>query len=486
MLNWQQFLDNTKLVNTGLLIDGNWISDRDQIDVINPADDKRIATVAKATTADVELAIDSAAAAFLKWKTTGVVEKSKVLRRWYELMLENLDDLAKLVTLECGKPLSEAQGEIKYAAKYLEWFSEELRRMDGDIIPANNPKQRSLVIKQPIGVCAAITPWNFPSAMLARKVGAAIAAGCTMIARPSSQTPLSALALGYLAIQAGLPNGAFNVINGDSELIATKLCQSNIVRKLTFTGSTAVGSKLYRESANTLKRLSLELGGNAPFIIFDDANLDDAVDGLIKSKFRNAGQTCVCANRVFVTPKIQDTFNAKLLTQIKQLKIGNGLDAGINVGPLINVSAIKHAKNLIEEALAKGARLVYGGEVHKLGHNFFTPTLLTNCTPDMRIFHEEIFAPIVAVYIFNTDAEVITLANDTPVGLASYFYTNDTKRVFRIAEALEYGIVGVNTGMISAENVPFGGIKHSGFGREGSSYGLDDYIDKKYICLDLS
>ncbi|MFN7094017.1 MAG: NAD-dependent succinate-semialdehyde dehydrogenase, partial [Burkholderiales bacterium] len=439
MIKWQELLTNPKLINTGLLINGNWIYDREQLAVVNPADGHIIATVAKVTAEDVDLAITTAYEAFLNWKLTNCKEKSRLLRQWQELMLANVNDLAKIITLESGKPLQEAQGEVIYAASYLEWFAEETKRLEGKIIPPNKLTQRILVSREPIGVCAAITPWNFPSAMLTRKVAPAIAAGCAIIARPSSQTPLSALALGYLALDAGLPAGLFNVIVGESELISNKLNACDKVRKLSFTGSTAVGVKLYQESAPTLKRLSLELGGNAPFIVFDDANLDQAVDGLIKNKFRNAGQTCVCANRIFVANVVHEAFSHKLVAQMQSLKVGNGLDTDTDIGPLINKQAVEHAQALIADAIGKGAQLLLGGESSKVGGNFFTPSILINCTPEMRIFNEEIFAPIVAIYRFNTDEEVIQLANATPYGLASYCYTLNTQRLFKVTESLEYG-----------------------------------------------
>ncbi|EDO27561.1 predicted protein, partial [Nematostella vectensis] len=414
-------------------------------------------------------------------------ERSIILRKWYDLILENIDDIAKIITLESGKPLLEARGEVLYAANYIEFFSEEAKRVYGDIIPSNNPGQKVLITKEPVGVCASITPWNFPIAMLVRKASSAIACGCTMIARPSGQTPLSALALGELALKAEIPDGVFNIIVGSSSLISNKLCDSDIIRKLSFTGSTAVGQDLYQKSAKTLKKLSLELGGNAPFIIFDDANLDKAVSGLINSKFRNAGQTCVCANRVFVDSKIYDQFIEKLIPVVQDLKVGNGLDSGVNIGPLINQAAIDHAKGLIDDAINQKAQLLYHLEEDRsLNGNFLNPVVLGNCNSNMRIFNEEIFAPVIAVYKFSTDEEVINLANKTRFGLASYFYSQNTSRVFNIADELQYGIVGINSGLISAENVPFGGVKHSGFGREGSFYGLDDYINIKYVCLDIN
>lgn len=485
MLNWSQELSNPELIKPGLLINGNWIYDREQLKVDNPATNKTIATIAKATKPDIENAINSAENGFKVWKSKTAKERAKILRKLYELIIKNSDDLAKIVTLESGKPLKEAKAEVIYGASYFEFFSEEAKRIYGDIIDSNLASQRVLIRKQPVGVCATITPWNFPSAMLSRKVAAALAAGCSIIGRPSSQTPLSALAIGQLALESGVPNGVFNIVTGDSQLISETLCKSETVRKLSFTGSTNVGISLYQNCAATMKRLSLELGGNAPFIIFEDADLDLAVDGLIKSKFRNAGQTCVCANRIFVANSIYEQLMDKLATQIKQLKVGDGLDAGVDIGPLINKDAVIHAQSLIDDALVNNADLICGNTKSTLGDNFLTPTLLGNCNKNMKIFGEEIFGPVVAVYKFNNDDEVISLANDTPYGLAGYFYSQNIKRVFNIAEKLEYGIVGINSGTISAENVPFGGIKHSGFGREGSFYGLEDYLDTKYICLDL-
>lgn len=486
MLHWAELLNNPKLIQNGLLINGQWHTTKEQQAVINPADSQVIAHVSAASEKDVALAIESAHTAFLSWREVPVKERSKILRKWYELILNNKDDLAKIATLECGKPLAEALAEVTYGASYLEWFSEEVKRMDGDIITTNTPNQRGFIVKEPIGVCAAITPWNFPSAMLTRKVAPAIAAGCAMVARPSNQTPLSALALGYLALEAGLPKGLFNVITGSSGMIAKQLTSSAIVRKLTFTGSTEVGMQLYAQSADTMKRLSLELGGNAPFIVFADANIDSAILGLIKCKFRNAGQTCVCANRIFIADSIYDEFITKLTHAVAQLKVGNGLEIGIDVGPLINQGAVKHAQELVHDAISNGAQLICGGKSHALSGNFFAPTILTECTSKMRIFNEELFAPIIAAYRFNSDEEVVHLANQTPFGLASYFYTNNPQRIFNLSKQLEYGMVGVNTGLISSEKTPFGGVKASGFGREGSKYGLDDYLNKKYICLDLN
>jgi succinate-semialdehyde dehydrogenase/glutarate-semialdehyde dehydrogenase len=485
MLNWQKELSNPELIKPGLLIGGKWIYDRPQQNVTNPVNNEIIATICEATEADIDIAIQNSHEGFLLWKNKTAKERSKILRKLYDLIIVNADDLAKIITLEAGKPLAEAKGEVIYGASYFEFFSEEAKRIYGNTIDANIATQRLIVRKEPVGVCAAITPWNFPSAMLGRKIAAALAAGCSMLARPSGQTPLSALAIGYLALEAGLPPGVFNLVTGNSGLISKKLCASDIIRKITFTGSTTVGIELYQNSASTLKKLSLELGGNAPFIVFDDADLEKAVEGLIKSKFRNAGQTCVCANRVFVADKIYDKFVDKLIPQIKKLKVGSGLEPHTNIGPLINKDAVIHSKLLIDDAIASGARVIYGNEAHNLGENFLPPVVLANCNQKMRIFNEEIFGPVLPLYSFTSDEEVIQLANDTPFGLASYFYSQNIRRIFNVAEKLYYGIVGINSGTISGENAPFGGVKHSGFGREGSFYGLDDYLTTKYICLDL-
>lgn len=485
MLNWQQELSNPELIKPGLLINGKWIYNRPQQNVTNPANNQIIATICEATEADIDEAIHSSSEAFNHWRHKTAKERAQILRKLYELILANSDDLAKIATLEAGKPLAEAKGEVIYGATYFEFFSEEAKRIYGNTIDANVATQRIIIRKEPVGVCAAITPWNFPSAMLARKVSAALAAGCSIVARPSGQTPLSALAIGHLALIAGVPAGVFNLITGNSSLISKKFCESDTVRKISFTGSTEVGMQLYQNSAKTLKHLSLELGGNAPFIVFDDANLDKAVEGLVKAKFRNAGQTCVCANRIFLSAKIYDEFISKLIPAVSQLKIGNGLNSGVNIGPLINKNAVEHSLALIDEAHKSGAQILCGNESNNLGENFLLPTVLGSCNRKMRIFNEEIFGPVLAIYKFDSDEEVISLANDTPYGLASYFYSQNITRVFNVAEKLYYGMVGVNSGIISGENVPFGGVKHSGFGREGSLYGLDDYLETKYICLEL-
>lgn len=485
MLNWQQELSNPELIKPGLLINGKWIYDRPQLPVTNPANDMLIATICEATDIDIAEAICTSTAGFQLWREKTAKERGQILRKIYELIVANSDDLAKIITLEGGKPLAEAKNEVIHGASYFEFFSEEAKRIYGNTIDANVQSQRIIIRKEPVGICAAITPWNFPNAMLARKAAAALAAGCTLIARPSSQTPLSALAIGYLALEAGVPPGVLNLITGNSNKIGKKFCESDAIRKISFTGSTEVGMQLYQNSAPTLKRLSLELGGNAPFIVFDDANLDNAVRGLMKAKFRNAGQTCVGANRIFVSSKVYDKFMSKLMPLITQLKIGNGLNSETDIGPLINPAAARHALSLIEDALSSGAKLLYGGAKHNLGGNFLMPTVLGDCSRDMKIFNEEIFGPVLAIYKFDLDEEVIKLANDTPFGLGSYFYSQNIQRIFNVAEKLYYGMVAVNSGIMSAENVPFGGVKYSGFGREGSLYGLEDYLSIKYICLDL-
>lgn len=486
-MQWLKLLKNRELVQCGLLIDGQWLDkDRETFSVTNPATGEVLANVAKATPDDLAHSVASSHQAFLQWKKLTAKERSKLLRRWYDLLIANADDLAIILTLEQGKPLAEAKGEILYGAAYLEWYSEEARRLDGTLIDSNNPNQRILVKSEPVGVCAAITPWNFPNAMLARKVAPALAAGCTMIAKPASLTPLSANALAYLALAAGIPAGVFNIIHGHSGKIGEFLCQHQAVRKLSFTGSTEVGIWLYQNCANSMKKLSLELGGNAPLIVFDDADLDVAVSGIMNSKFRNSGQTCVCSNRIFVHHSIKDQLLLRLQKEIDKLTVGNGLEAGISNGPLIDRNALIHVSSLVADALNNGAQLLCGGKaLIQTGELFYAPTLLDCPHDDLRIFKEEIFGPILAVYTFDSDEEVIELANKTPYGLASYLFSRDIGRIFRIAEALESGMVGVNSGLISAENVPFGGVKMSGLGREGSHAGISEYLNQKYICLNL-
>ncbi|WP_313687330.1 NAD-dependent succinate-semialdehyde dehydrogenase, partial [Pantoea sp.] len=424
--------------------------------------------------------------AFISWSKMAAKDRTTLLRRWFNLMVENADDLAALMTAEQGKPLAEAKGEALYAASFVEWFAEEAKRVYGETIPAPTNNKRIVVIKQPIGVCAAITPWNFPAAMITRKAAPALAAGCTMIVRPAEKTPLTALALGELAQQAGIPAGVFQVITGDAREIGGVLTASDIVRKLSFTGSTQVGRLLMAQCAPTIKKLSLELGGNAPFIIFDDADLDAAVEGAIASKYRNAGQTCVCSNRIYVQSGIYDQFAEKLAMRVAALKVGEGLQPDVLIGPLIDANAVKKVEDHIADALAKGAKLVTGGKPHALGNTFFEPTVLAEVTQQMKIAREETFGPVAPLFRFTTEEEVIAMANDTEFGLAAYFYTENVRRTWRVAEALEYGMVGHNTGLISNEVAPFGGVKQSGLGREGSHHGIDEYLEIKYLCSEIA
>ncbi len=466
-------------------IDGVWL-DADQagtLGVRNPATGEALGTVPKMGGTETRRAIDAAAAALPGWRAKTAAERARILRRWYELMLLSQDDLALIMTSEQGKPLAEAKGEITYAAAYLEWFAEEGKRAYGELIPSNATDRRLLVTRQPVGVCAAITPWNFPAAMITRKAGAALAAGCTMLVKPASQTPFSALALAELAERAGLPPGVFNVVTGSAAAIGTEICANPVVRKLSFTGSTEIGSQLIAQCAPTVKKLSMELGGNAPFIVFDDADLDAAVLGALASKYRNAGQTCVCANRLLVQDGVYDAFAQKLASAVAVLKVGNGLDASVTQGPLIDQAAVAKVEELLADAVAKGARVLCGGKPHALGRTFFEPTILADATPQMRLAREEIFGPVAPLFRFQDEQDAIRMANDTEFGLASYFYARDIGRIFRVSEALEYGMVGVNTGIISTEIAPFGGVKSSGLGREGSRHGLDDYLEIKYVCV---
>ncbi|MBC3935913.1 NAD-dependent succinate-semialdehyde dehydrogenase [Undibacterium rugosum] len=467
-------------------INGKWSdaeSDK-KIAVHNPATGALLGHVPNMNAIETRRAIAASNVAWQGWRSMLAKERSLILRRWQELMLEHCDDLAAIMTAEQGKSLTEARGEIAYAASYLEWFAEEAKRMYGDTIPTSAKGKRILVTKEPIGVCAAITPWNFPSAMIARKVGPALAAGCCMIVKPASLTPFSALALAELAHRAGVPPGVFNVVTGNAAAIGGEITANPLVRKLSFTGSTEVGRQLMRDSANSIKKLSLELGGNAPFIVFDDADLDAAVEGVLTSKYRNSGQTCVCVNRIYVQDGVYDVFTGKLVDAVKKnFKVGNGVEAGVNQGPLINESAVRNVETQIADALAKGARVLVGGQRHALGGNFFEPTVLADVTQDMRFAHEETFGPVAPIFRFKSDTEVVAMANDTDCGLASYFYSRDIGRIWRVAEQLEYGMVGINTGLISTEVAPFGGVKQSGLGREGSKYGVDDYLIVKYWCL---
>lgn len=451
--------------------------------VINPATGKTIATVPDLGRADTERAIAAAAAAFPAWSEKTAGARSAILRRWHDLILENVEDLAMILTTEQGKPLAEAAGEIRYGASFIEWFAEEGKRAYGDVIPAHGADKRITVIKQPVGVVAAITPWNFPNAMITRKVAPALAAGCTVVIKPAEATPLSALALGVLAKAAGFPEGVLNIITTNRpQEVGGALTESSVVKKLSFTGSTAVGKELMRQCAGTVKKLSLELGGNAPFIVFDDADIEGAVAGAVASKYRNAGQTCVCANRIFVQAGVYDAFVKDLKKAVEELKVGDGREGGVAVGPLINQAGLDKVEALVADAIAKGAEVVTGGKRSPAGDLFYEPTILAGADRSMDVSSTEIFGPVAPIYKFETEEEVIRLANDTPFGLASYFYGRDYALIWRVAEALEYGMVGINTGMISTAVAPFGGVKESGFGREGSKYGLEDYLVVKYMC----
>ncbi|MFC7292802.1 NAD-dependent succinate-semialdehyde dehydrogenase [Hirschia litorea] len=474
--------DNT-LLKTHALIDGQWVKSSDQttFEVLNPSDGKIIANVYSSGTLETSNAINSAELALKSWRKLTAKQRSSLLMKWYDLIAENIEDLTQILTAEQGKPLAEARGEIKYGANYIKWFAEEAKRIYGDTIPHTLPGTRILVTKQPIGVVACITPWNFPNAMLARKIAPALAAGNTVVCKPANETPLSALALGELAHRAGIPAGVINIVCGKTTEIGEELTSNPIVRKLTFTGSTAVGKKLTADSARTMKRTSMELGGNAPFIIFNDADVNDAIAGLMISKFRNAGQTCVCANRIFVQSGIYDQFVKAVKIAISKLKVGDGTEAGTQIGPLINERASKNVRALILDAHKKGAD-VLTAEESPTG-NFIAPTLLLNTSDDMRVFKEEIFGPVAPIIKFETEEEVIRAANNTPVGLAAYFYARDIGLIWRVSEALDFGMVGVNTGTISDEMIPFGGMKESGQGREGSRYGLDDYLEMKSLTI---
>jgi succinate-semialdehyde dehydrogenase/glutarate-semialdehyde dehydrogenase len=478
-------LKDPSLLQTKCYVAGEW-QDADTnatFNVTDPATGTVICAVPKMGEAETRRAIDAANRAWPAWRKKTAKERAAILRKWYELMIANVDDLALILTTEQGKPLAEAKGEIQYAASFIEWFAEEAKRTYGDVIPTVAGDRRIVVTKEPIGVCAAITPWNFPAAMITRKVGPALAAGCPMIVRPADATPLSALALAVLAERAGVPKGVLSVVTGSSRVIGGELTRNPIVRKLSFTGSTPVGSDLMAQCAPTIKKLSLELGGNAPFIVFDDADIDEAVVGAMASKYRNSGQTCVCANRFYVHDRVYDEFVSKLTTAVGQLKVGVGTADGVTQGPLINEAAVLKVEEHIQDALGKGGRLLIGGKRHALGHGFFEPTVVADAKPSMLLAREETFGPLAPIFRFQTDEEVVALANDTEFGLASYFYSRDIGRVWRVAEALEYGMVGINTGLISNEVAPFGGVKQSGVGREGSHYGIDEYMVVKYMCV---
>jgi succinate-semialdehyde dehydrogenase/glutarate-semialdehyde dehydrogenase len=478
-------LKDSRLLRQQCYIDGAWLDadDKSTIAVKNPADGAVLGTVPKMGVAETRRAIAAANAAFPAWRAKTAKERSVILRRWFEQMIANQEDLAQLMTAEQGKPLAESRGEIAYAASFIEWFAEEGKRIYGDTIPQHQADKRIVVLKEPIGVCVAITPWNFPAAMITRKAGPALAAGCTMVVKPASATPYSALAMAELAERAGVPKGVLSVVTGSAGAIGGEMSTNPTVRKLTFTGSTEIGKKLMAQCAGTVKKTSMELGGNAPFIVFDDADLDAAVEGAMISKYRNNGQTCVCANRILVQEKVFDAFAAKLAEKVKMLKVGDGRETGITTGPLINAEAVAKVEEHIADALAKGAKVLTGGKRHALGGLFFEPTVLTGVTISMQVTREETFGPVAPLFHFKDEAEAIRLANDTEFGLAAYFYGRDIGRVWRVAEALEYGIVGINTGLISTEVAPFGGVKESGIGREGSKYGIEDFLVVKYLCL---
>jgi succinate-semialdehyde dehydrogenase / glutarate-semialdehyde dehydrogenase len=478
-------LKDPRLFREACYINGAWVSPQGSatIQVDNPASGEILGSVPKLGAAETRQAIDAANAAFPAWAKKTGKQRAAVLRRWFDLMMENQDDLARLMTLEQGKPLAESKGEVAYAAAFLEWFGEEAKRVYGDTIPGHQADKRIVVLKQPIGVVACITPWNFPLAMITRKAGPAIATGCTVVLKPAAQTPYSALALAVLAERAGVPPGVFNVITGSAQEIGGELTRSPIVKKLSFTGSTEVGKVLMAQCSGTIKKLSLELGGNAPFIVFDDADLDAAVEGAVASKYRNTGQTCVCSNRLLVQEKVYDAFAEKLAKAVKDLKPAFGLEPGATQGPLIDNAAVAKVESHIADAQQKGAKILLGGKRHALGGRFFEPTILTDVTPAMAVAREETFGPVAPLFRFKTEAEAVGLANATEFGLAAYFYGNDLSRVWRVAEALEYGIVGINTGLISTEVAPFGGVKESGLGREGSKYGIDEFLEIKYLCI---
>ena len=474
-------LKDPKLFRTQCYIDGEWTGNGKTQPVVNPATGAVLGTVPKLGGEEARRAVDAAERAWPAWRAKTAKERAVILRKWYELMMANQEDLAQILTAEQGKPLTEARGEIAYGASFIEWFAEEGKRAYGDIIPQHQADKRVLAIKQPIGVSALITPWNFPNAMITRKAGPALAAGCTVVIKPAGQTPYSALAMAELGERAGIPKGVLNVITGDSKAIGGELCANPKVRKLSFTGSTETGRVLMKQCSDTIKKLSLELGGNAPFIVFDDADLDAAVEGALASKYRNAGQTCVCANRIYVQDGVYDAFAAKLTEKVKGFKVGAGTEPGVVIGPLIDENGVKKVEQHVADAVGKGAKVVLGGK--RLNGLFFQPTVLTNVTPAMLVSHEETFGPVAPLIRFKTEEEVIRLANDTEFGLCGYFYSRDVGRIFRVAEAMETGIVGANVGIISTEIAPFGGVKQSGLGREGSKYGLEEYLEVKYILV---
>ena len=477
-------LNDPTLLKTDALIAGEWIRGKSRFDVNDPATGQKLVDVANLMRADAALAIAAANKALAAWRGKTGKERSIVLRKWFDLLVANTEDLGRLMTAEQGKPFAEAKGEVAYGASFIEWFAEEAKRVNGEVLPQFDNNRRLLVMKQAIGVCAAITPWNFPLAMITRKVAPALAAGCTVVIKPAELTPLTALAAAELAVRAGIPTGVLNVLTADSQnsiAVGKELCESDIVRHLSFTGSTEVGRILMSQCAPTVKKLSLELGGNAPFLVFDDADVDSAVEGAMASKYRNAGQTCVCANRLYVQDGIYDSFVEKFAAKVKALKVGNGFEEGVVQGPLIEDAAVEKVQRHVDDAVAKGGKLLAGG--HKIEGQFFEPTVIAEATPDMLCAKEETFGPFAPVFRFKTEQDAIDAANNTEFGLASYFYTRDVGRIFRVAEALEYGMVGINAGVIATEHVPFGGVKQSGLGREGSHHGMDDYVEIKYLCL---
>jgi succinate-semialdehyde dehydrogenase/glutarate-semialdehyde dehydrogenase len=481
-------LQNKELLRSGNFIDGQWIAADDQgtLPVVNPASGLVLAAVPRCGAAETARAIAAAEAAWPAWRALSAKQRAALLQAWFKLIIDHTDDLAQLITAEGGKPLAEARGEVVYGASFVEWFAEEGKRTYGESIPSPAADKRLLVIKQPIGVCAAITPWNFPLAMITRKVAPALAAGCPVVVKPAEATPLTALALAFLAEQAGFPAGVFNVVTGNPQAIGGALTASPVVRKLSFTGSTGVGRLLMAQCAPTVKKLSLELGGNAPFIVFDDADLDAAVDGAMTAKYRNTGQTCVCANRFLIQAGIYEAFAAKLAEKTQALQVGPGDQPGVTQGPLINAAGLAKVEAHVADAVSKGARVLAGGARHALGGNFFQPTVLADVTPEMKVAREETFGPVAPLFRFTTEAEAVAMANDTEFGLAAYFFSRDIGRCWRVGEALEYGMVGVNTGLISNEVAPFGGIKQSGIGREGSRYGIEEYLEIKYLCFDIT
>jgi len=483
--NFSLQLKDTKLFRQQGYINGEWrdADSRAPINVTNPADGSVIGTIPKMGAAETRRGIEAAHAALPAWRAKLAKERANILRKWFELMIANTDDLALIMTTEQGKPLTEAKGEIAYAASFIEWFAEEAKRVYGDVIPQHQADKRLVVIKQPVGVCGLITPWNFPAAMITRKAAPALAAGCTVVIKPATQTPYSAFALAELAERAGIPKGVINIVSGSAKEIGGELTSNTTVRKISFTGSTEVGAVLMKQSAETIKKVSLELGGNAPFLVFDDADIDAAVEGAMISKYRNNGQTCVCANRILVQDGVYDKFAAKLAEKVRALKVGRGTEAGVNIGPLIDANAVAKVEEHIQDAVSKGAKIVVGGKRHALGGLFFEPTVLTGVNTSMKVTKEETFGPVAPLFRFKTEEEGIAMANDTEFGLASYFYARDIGRIWRVGEGIESGMVGVNTGLISNEVAPFGGVKQSGIGREGSKYGIEEYLEIKYLCI---